>query len=128
MATRGFAFAGLHLGNLARVEDDADDELDVKVSHTDGTFAGFADDGESFGEDGVEGGFLGGVALVSVLRGVGDACDGVGDALTELGGLVTELRVRESLDGRLEGVNLRDYGLNALDGAFVAGAKDFCND
>ncbi len=124
----GLAFAGLHLGDLARVEDDATDELDVEVAHADGALSGFADDGEGFGEDSVEGGLFGGIALVGVFRGVGDVGDGVGDALTELGGLVAELLVGEGLDGRLESVNLRNDGLNALDSALVAGAKDFCND
>ena len=56
----GFAFAGLHLGDFAGVEDDAADQLDVEVAHPDGAFAGFADDGEGLGQDGVEGGFFGG--------------------------------------------------------------------
>ena len=53
----GLAFAGLHLGDLALVEDHAADELDVEVAHADGALAGLADDGEGLGEDGVEGGF-----------------------------------------------------------------------
>ena len=60
----GFTFAGLHLGDLAGVEDDAADELDVEVTHVDGAAAGFADYGEGLGKDGVEGGLFGGVALV----------------------------------------------------------------
>ena len=49
----------------------------------------------------------------------------VGDALAELDGLGAELLVGERLDGGLEGVDLRDDGHEALDGAFVTGAKDF---
>ncbi len=33
------------------------DELDVEVTHAYGALAGFADDGEGLGQDGVEGGF-----------------------------------------------------------------------
>ena len=57
----GFAFAGLHFGDLAGVEDHAADHLDVEVAHADGARAGFADDGEGFGKDVVERGLFGGV-------------------------------------------------------------------
>ncbi len=90
-----------------------------------GAPAGFADDGEGLGEDVVEGGLFGGDALVFVFRGVLDAFEGVGDALAELDGLGAELVVGERLDGGLEGVDLRDDGHEALDGALVAGTKDF---
>ena len=124
----GLAFAGLHLGDLAGVEDHAADQLDVEVAHADGALAGFADDGEGFGQDGVEGGLFGGDALVGVLWGVGMFAMAAGDALAELGGLVAQLLVGERLDGRLERVDLRDGRHEALDGAFVTGAKDFCYD
>ena len=68
------------------------------------------------------------MALVFILRGVLNAFEGVGDALTELGGLGAELVVGESLRGGLKGVNLRDDWHEALDGAFVAGTKDFSYD
>ncbi len=55
----GFAFAGLHLGDFAGVQDDAADHLDVEVAHLHGALAGFADDGEGLGQDVVEGGFFG---------------------------------------------------------------------
>jgi len=48
------------------VEDDAADELDVEVAHADGALAGFANDGEGFGKDGVECGLFGGVEGVFV--------------------------------------------------------------
>ncbi len=122
---QGFAFAGFHFGDLALVKDDAADELDVEVAHLDGALAGFADDGEGFGEDVVEGGFFGGDAFVFIFRGVFDVLEGVGDALAELGGLGAQLFVGERLDGGLEVVNLLNGWHEALDGAFVAGAKDF---
>ena len=53
----GLAFAGLHLGDLALVEDHAADHLDVEVAHADDAAAGFADYGEGFGEDVVEAAF-----------------------------------------------------------------------
>jgi len=109
------------------VEDDASNHLDVEVTHLDGTLAGLADDGESLREDGVESGLFGGAGCfvrVIVSRVDVFGCDGGGDALTELGGFVAEVFVGERLDGRLEGINLRHEGLQALDGAFVAGAKD----
>ena len=57
----GLAFAGLHLGDLAGVQDDAADELDVEVAHADGALAGLTDDGEGLGQDGVERLLFGGV-------------------------------------------------------------------
>ncbi len=102
------------------MKDDAADELDVEVAHLDGALAGFADDGEGFGEDVVEGGLFGGDALVGIFN----AFDGGGDALAEFDGPGAEGLVGEGLHGGLEGVNLRDDGHEPLDGAFVAGAKD----
>ncbi len=121
----GLAFAGLHLGNLAGMEDDAADELHVEVTHLHGAFAGFADDGEGLGHDGVEGGLFGGDALVCIFRSVLDTFNGVGDTLAELDGLGAELVVGERLNRGLERVNLRDNRHETLDGAFVAGTKDF---
>ena len=48
------ALAGLHLGDLAAMEDDAADELDVEVPHVQHAAAGLANDGEGFGEQVVE--------------------------------------------------------------------------
>ena len=48
------AFAGLHLGDLAAVQDDAADELDVEVPHVQHAAAGLAHDGEGFREQVVE--------------------------------------------------------------------------
>ncbi len=116
----GLAFAGLHLGDLAGVEDDASDQLDVEVTHLDGALAGLADHGEGFGQDGGEGGLFSSNALVCVV----DAFDGGGNAVAELGGLGAEGLVGECLNGRLEVVDLLHDRHEALDGAFVAGTKD----
>ena len=50
-----FSFAGLHLGDSALVQDDAADQLDIEVAHVEDAPAGFADHGESFDENVVEG-------------------------------------------------------------------------
>lgn len=51
----GFSFTGLHLGDSSLVEDGSSDDLDVEVSHAKGAPANFADDGEDFGEQLIEG-------------------------------------------------------------------------
>ena len=48
------AFAGLHLGDLALVENRAADQLHVEVPHVQHAAAGFAHDGEGFGQQVVE--------------------------------------------------------------------------
>jgi hypothetical protein len=50
----GLALAGLHLGDLALVEDDAADELDVEVAHPERPLHGLAGSGEHVREDVVE--------------------------------------------------------------------------
>ncbi len=91
------------------------------MTHLNGALAGFADDGEGLGKNGGEGGLFSSDALVGVF----DDFDGGGDALPELGGLGAEGLVGECLNGRLEVVDLLHDRHEALDGAFVAGAKDF---
>ena len=121
----GLAFAGLHLGDLAGVEDDAADHLDVEVAHLDGALAGFADDGEGFGEDGVEGGLFGGDALVGIFEclrwrrrcagGIRRSWRGVGSS-------------ESAWMAGSKALIWRDDRHEALDGAFVAGAKDLSYD
>ena len=53
------AFAGLHFGDLALVQDHAADQLHVEVAHVEDAAAGFADDGEGFDQEVVEGRALG---------------------------------------------------------------------
>ena len=55
-----FAFAGLHLGDFAGVEDHAADKLHVEVAHLHGAQAGLADDGEGLRKNLIERGLLGG--------------------------------------------------------------------
>ncbi len=127
----GLAFAGLHLGDLALVEDHAADELNIEVAHLHGTQASLADDGEGLGKDLFERGLLGGAgALGGVFLGGIDVFggDGRGDALAELIGFGAQLLVGERLNGGLQSIDLRDGGKKALDRPFVTGAKDLCED
>ena len=100
------AFARLHLGDLAFVEDRAADELDVEVPHVQHAAAGLAHHGERLGQQVVE-------RLA------------VGEALAELDGLAAQLLVGQRLDVRLEGVDLRHDRAQALQFTFVLGADDF---
>ena len=92
----GFAFAGLHLGDLALMEDHSADELYVEVAHLHGAQAGLADDGEGLWKKQVERGHLGGAdAPGCVFAGGVDIFggDGRGDALAELFRLGAQLVV-----------------------------------
>ena len=75
------ALAGLHLGDVAVVEDDAAQHLHVEGSHAEGAFAGLAGDGERLEQEVVE--------QFAVLV-----------ALAELGRLGAQLLVAEAADGR----------------------------
>ena len=79
------ALAGLHLGDLAVVQDDAADQLHVEVPHVDRAAPGLPHDGERLGEQVVDG---------RALR----------QPLPELGGLRPQRLVGERLDSGFEGV------------------------
>ena len=98
------AFAGLHLGDLALMEDDAADELDVEVAHADAPPRRLADDGEGLRQD-----------VVHALA--------VGQALAELVGLGAQLGVAQRLDGGLEVVYPGDDRAHLLDRRLVAVAE-----
>jgi hypothetical protein len=51
---QGLALAGLHLGDVAAVEDHPADELDVEMAHAHLPLAGLADDREALGQQVVE--------------------------------------------------------------------------
>ena len=59
----GFALAGLHFRDLARVQDHAADQLHIEVPHVEDAAACFADDRKSLGKDIFEN-FLQGVVLI----------------------------------------------------------------
>ena len=90
----------------ALVEHGAADQLDVEVPHVEHAAAGFADDGEGFGQQVVE-----------------DLA--VGEPLAELGGLAAQLRVGQRLNRRLQGVDLGHDRAHALQFTIVLGADDF---
>ena len=101
-----FSFARLHLGDLALVEDDAADELDVEVAHLRRAAGGLADDGEGLDEDVVEGGAL-------------------GELLPEFGRLGPELGVGEGLDAGFEVADGGDERLDLFQGPLGRGTLEF---
>ena len=100
-----FALARLHLGDLALVQDDAPDELDVEMAHLGRPAGGLPDDGEGLREDVIEAGAL-------------------GQLLLEFGGLGPELVVGQGLDAGFEIVNGGDKGAQPLQGAVVVVAEE----
>ena len=127
-----FAFAGLHFGDLALVQNHAADQLHIEVAHVQDAAAGFADDGEGFGQQVVEDFFDGGEAIgldlleaVGVGLGfVGDAAEPVLDALAEFVGLGAQFVVGQLLHRRLERVDGLDLGQQALYFALVLGPEN----
>ncbi len=83
------ALTGAHLGDLAAMEDDAADHLDVEMAHAEHADRSLAHRGEGLGEDLVE----------RLAR---------GQLSAELVGLRGQLLVGERLDLLLERVDLRD--------------------
>jgi len=102
---QGLAFTGAHFGDFAAVQDDAADQLHVEVAHIEEAAAGFADHGEGFDEQVVEGRALGQFFL-------------------EFDGLGGQVDVGKLLDVRLEVVDGGDDRLNGLDFPLVFGAKN----
>ncbi len=100
-----FPFSGLHLGDLALVEDDPADDLDVEVAHLGRPPGGLADDGEGLDEDVAEGGAL-------------------GELLPEFRGFSQELGVGKRLDAGFEVVDGRDERLDLLQGPFGVGPEE----
>ena len=98
------ALAGLHLGDLAAVQHDAADELDVEVAHLENAPAGFPNRRERLHEQIVER-----LALL--------------DPLAKGGGPVPELRVGETAHGVLAVVDRGDERPHALEVAGVLGAE-----
>jgi len=99
------AFAGAHLGDLAFVQRDAADHLDVEVAHLQHPFRHFAHHREGLGEH-----------IRS--RGAG------GDLLLELWSLRAQLVVGELLELRLERVDGADGLPVLLEESVVAAAED----
>ena len=103
------------------MQDHPADELDIEVSHLDGAPAGFADYGEGFGQDLVEGGTLGRFDVF----GVSEALKLGGDARAEVGRLGPKLFIRQLFHLRLKGADLGNNGNQLFDDPLVGGAKYF---
>ena len=98
------AFAGLHLGDHAAMEDDAAHQLDVEMALAEGALGRLAHRGEGVDQEIVE---------RLALR----------QPLLELLGAGAQRRVVERGQLRLERVDLVDQGAQALDVAIVRGTK-----
>ena len=102
---QGFALAGFHLGDLALMEDDAADELHIKMPHAQNPPSRFPADGKGLGQQAVQG-------------------DSGGEPLLKEHGLRHQGSVIELLDLRLQLVDRRHQRLNGLENPFVFGAKN----
>ena len=103
---QSLAFAGLHFGNVAAMEHDAADELDVIVTHADGAAATFTTDGEGLHQNVVQRGPF-------------------GDSLFKLQGFGCQFVVAQRLHGRFKRIDRRNKRHNLLDFALMLGAENF---
>ena len=101
---QGLAFAGLHLGDLALVQDHAADQLHVEMALAERALGRLAHGGEGRHQDVVE-------------RGA------VGDLLLELGGARLERLVGERLQLLLQRVDRGDPRLIAANPPLIGGAE-----
>ena len=101
---QGLAFAGLHLGDLALVQDHAALQLHVEVALAERALGRLAHHGEGLDQEVVQG-----LAL--------------GQALAELGGLGAQLLVGELGELGLECIDLRHRLVEAFDDAIIGGAE-----
>ena len=106
---QGLAFTCSHFGDLAAVQGDAADQLDVEMAHVHEAAAGFAHYGEGFDEEVVQGRTLSQFFL-------------------EFDGLGGEIDIGKRLDARLQVVDRRDDRHHGLDFTLVLGAKDLGQD
>ena len=103
------AFTGFHFGDLALVQHHAADQLDVEMAHVEDAAAGFADHGEGFDQQVVEGGAL-------------------GDFFFEFDGLGGQVDIRQLAHGGFEVADGGHRGQHRLDLALVFGAEYFGQD
>ena len=103
---QGLAFAGLHLGDAALMQDDAADELHPVGAHAQHTPGGLPAGGKGLGQDVVQ--------SLAILQ-----------TLLELRGLSLELLVGEGLVLILQSLDLLHQGHNCLDLSLRAGAENF---
>ena len=106
---QGLAFTGLHFGDLALVQDDAADELDVEGTQAQDPGGGLPHRGEGLGQEVVQG-----LLLV--------------EALPELCGLGPKPGVGQGPVFGLQGVDGVHQGRHPLELALVFTAEDFFED
>ena len=116
-----FAFAGLHLGNLALVQHHAADQLHVEVPHLHRAPARLAHHRKRLGQNLVQRSLLRCFLLVRV----GNSFEPRRNPRPELGRLCSQLFIRELLGLRLHRADLNHDGRQPLDGALVRCAEDF---
>ena len=114
-----FAFAGLHFGDLALVQNHAADELHVEMPHVQHPPSAFTHDGERLRENFIEHLLLCSSALLSIA----DSFDDSGDPRLELLSLRPKRVVGELLHLRLERVDSLNARQQALHHALVIGPK-----
>ena len=106
---QGLAFAGLHLGDRALVQDHAADKLNIEMPLADRALAGLPHGGECLDQDVVE------------------RCAG-GDLLLEILGARPQRVVGELLQVFLQRVDRGHARLIALDAPIVGGTKQFAGE
>ncbi len=102
---QGFALARAHLGNLARVQHHAADQLHIEMAHPEHAPRRLATDGKSLWQERVEG-------------------LAVGDALAKFVGLGRQLLVGEGRYRRLERIDCDDRLAESLQHPLIATAED----
>ncbi len=106
---QGLALAGLHFGDLAPVEGDAADQLDVVVALAERPDRGLAHRREGFGKEVVE-------------------LFAAGEPRAEQLGPAAQLVIRQGLDRRLQSIDRVDIFAKAADIAVVGRSEDvFCH-
>ena len=115
----GLALAGLHLGDLSRVQDHPADQLHVEGAKAQGAHGGFASDRERLLEQLVQDGRAGLLEVVLV-----DLFERLGDPLPELDGLRPQRLVGQRLHRRLERVDPLDARRELLQVALVLRAEN----
>ncbi len=127
---QGLAFPGLHLGNLAAVQDDAADQLNVVMAEADGSLGGLTHSGKGLRQDIFQRILLG---LIKFFLSFGrDSITGSlrsehwrrGEPGAELGRLGAQRLIGELFELRLQSVDLFDLLAELLELAFVGVAPD----
>ena len=127
-------FAGAHFGDLAVVQRDAADQLDVEVAHVEHAFPGFAHDRERFGKNLFEGlaanavnsdvvGFVRRFRFVLLHGRWSDLVDAFLDTLAKLIGFRAKLGVGQARGLRLQRIDFAHSAAVLLQQPLVAAAE-----